>query len=195
MVDIFSSPPFYTYHVKIPTVDDPVPPEIQQNPKFWPYFNDALGAIDGSHIKFAAPASLHDIYQNHKGCISQNCLFACSFGLQFLYALTGWEGSATDAHLWDDATRNDFVVPEGKYYLADAGFGACDQLLLPYCGVHYHLAEWGCANVWYVIFLFKNTKYLIKYLTHSPTSKEELFNLHHTSAHNVIEHIFGVLKW
>ena len=46
----------------------------------------------------------------------------------------------------------------------------------------------------YVIFLFKNTKYLIKYLTCSPTNKEELFNLHHASAPNVIEHIFGVLK-
>ena len=32
MVDIFSSPPFYTDHVKLPTADDPVPPEIQQNP-------------------------------------------------------------------------------------------------------------------------------------------------------------------
>ena len=71
-----------------------------------------------------------------------------SFGLQFLYALTGWEGSATDAYLWDDAIRNDFVVPEGKYYLADAGFGTCDQLFLPYHGVCYHLAEWGHANVW-----------------------------------------------
>ena len=115
MVDIFSSPPFYTDHVKLPTADDPVPPEIQQNPKFWPYFKDALGAIDGSHINFAPPASLCDIYQNCKGYISQNCLFACSFGLQFLYALTGWEGTATDACLWDDAIRNDFVVPERKY--------------------------------------------------------------------------------
>ena len=86
------------------------------------------------------------------------------------------------------------MVPEGKYYLADAGFGACDQLLLPYRGVRYHLAEWGRANVRYVIFLLKNTKYLIKYSTHSPTNKEELFNLRHASARNVIERIFGVLK-
>ena len=45
------------------------------------------------------------------------------------------------------------VVPEGKYYLADAGFGVCDQLLLPYQGVCYHLVEWGHANVQYVAFL------------------------------------------
>ena len=147
MVDIFSSPPFYTNHMKLPTVNNPVPQEIQQNPKFWLYFKDALGAIDGSHINFSAPASLWDVYPNQKGYISQNCLFACPFSLQFYYALTGWEGSITDAQLWDDAISDDLVVPEGKYYLADAGFAACDQLLLPYWGVHYHLAEWGHANL------------------------------------------------
>ena len=66
------------------------------------------------------------------GYISQNCLFACQFSLQFCYALTGWEGSATDARIWDDAINHDFMVPKGKYYLADAGFPACEQLLLPY---------------------------------------------------------------
>ena len=54
MVDILSSPPFYTNHVILPNANNPVPPEIQQNPKFWPYFQGALGAIDGSHINFAA---------------------------------------------------------------------------------------------------------------------------------------------
>ena len=78
------------------------------------------------------------------------------FSLQFCYALTGWEGSATDAQLWNDTINDDLVVPEGKYYLADAGFGACDQLLLPYRGVCYHLAEWGRANVRYVAFLLLN---------------------------------------
>ena len=62
MVNISSSPPFYTDHVKIPITGDPVPPEIQQNLKFWPYLKDALAAIDGSHINFAALASFCDIY-------------------------------------------------------------------------------------------------------------------------------------
>ena len=42
----------------------------------------------------------------------------------------------------------DFHIPVGKYYLTDAGFPAYDALLVPYCGVQYHLAEWGCANSW-----------------------------------------------
>ena len=43
--------------------------------------------------------------------------------------------------VWDDAINDDLVIPKGKYYLADAGFAACDQLLLPYQGVCYYLAE------------------------------------------------------
>ena len=29
----------------------------------------------------------------------------------------------------------------------------------------------------------------------SPHDAKELFNLHHTSAHNVVKQIFGILKW
>ena len=168
MVNIFSSPPFYTNHVRLPNANDPVPPEIQQNPKFWPYFKDALGAIDGSHINFAPPASLCDVYWNRKGFISQNCLFACLFSLQFCYALTGWEGGATDAWVWNDAINHDFVGPEGKYYLADVGYPTCNQLLVPYWSVRYHLAEWGRANVQYVVFFYTKCKIINQISTPQP---------------------------
>jgi hypothetical protein len=61
----------------------------------------------------------------------------------FLYILSGWEGSVADAHVYHDAHITDFNIPPGKYYLADVGFAACDELLVPYHGVCYHLAEWG----------------------------------------------------
>ena len=44
----------------------------------------------------------------------------------------------------------DLRIPQGKFYLADAGFGVCDSLLVPYRGVQYHLAEWGRANIRYI---------------------------------------------
>ena len=139
MVAIFSSPPFYTTHVRLPTQHDPIPPEIQNETKFWPFFRDALGALDGSHIHSAPPASERPICRNRKGFVSQNCLFGCSFSLYFVYALTGWEGSATDAR------DHDLDIPAGKYYLADAGYPLCPELLVPYRNVCYHLAEWGHA--------------------------------------------------
>ena len=123
---------------------DPVPPEILNQPKFWPHFKDTL---DGTHIHSAPPTHKRAANRNRKGFISQNCLFACSFGLKFVYAYTGWEGLATDAQVYEGALSNGLVIPAGKYYLADAGYPCCEELLIPYRGRRYHLAEWGCAKI------------------------------------------------
>ena len=150
MLCIFSSYPFYTKYVLLPSVDDPVPPEIRHNSKFWPYFKDALGALDGSHIHSSPPAIQRSAYRNRKGGVSQNCLFGCSFDLQFVFAYTGWEGSATDARVYESALTDGLDIPPGKYYLVDAGFPSTNELLIPYRSIQYHFAEWGCANVRYV---------------------------------------------
>jgi hypothetical protein len=191
MLTIFSSPPFYTTYVRLPTAEDPSPSEIRDNPKLWPFFKDALGAIDGSHIHCAPPAIDRASYRNRKGFCSQNCLFACNFSLQFVYSLTEWEGSATDARVFEDACQHDLQIPATKYYLADAGFPLCDRLLVPYRGVRYHLAEWGRANVWCVTSM---TVSILLTSVARPRNMQELFNLRHASARNVIERIFGVLK-
>ena len=47
MMDILSSPPFYTMYVQFPS-GNTILVKIQQNPKFFPYFKDMIGAIDGS---------------------------------------------------------------------------------------------------------------------------------------------------
>ena len=49
-----------------------------------------------------------------------------------------------DACVYKDALLNGLDIPEGKYYLADAGFLCCEELLIPYHGRWYHLAEWSC---------------------------------------------------
>jgi hypothetical protein len=38
--------------------------------------------------------------------------------MRFLYVLTGWERSAMDTHVYEDAWGHDFTIPDGKYYLA-----------------------------------------------------------------------------
>jgi len=144
MLIAFSSAPFYTKYVH---QDSPLPPEIAENPKFFPYFADALGAIDGTHINCSPSAAEKEFARNRKGGITQNCLIACSFDLRFLYILSGWEGSAADAALFNDARTSDFHVPQGKYYLADAGFALCRELLTPYSGKRYHLKEWERAEL------------------------------------------------
>jgi hypothetical protein len=71
--------------------------------------------------------------------------------LQFVYAYMGWEGSATDAQVYKTALWDEFDIPPGKYYLVDTSFPSCNELLIPYHNVQYHLAEWGRTNVKYVI--------------------------------------------
>jgi hypothetical protein len=53
---IFSSPPFYTQYVRLTVASDPPPSEIRKNPKFYPFFDGAIGAIDDSHISCSCPA-------------------------------------------------------------------------------------------------------------------------------------------
>jgi hypothetical protein len=88
----------------------------------------------------------------------QNCLACCTFDLRFQYVLSGWDGSAADAAVFNNARQTDLTVLPGKFYLADAGFGACDALLIPYRRVRYHLAEWGRAAVRYASFVSCNTR-------------------------------------
>ncbi|KIN97793.1 hypothetical protein M404DRAFT_159553 [Pisolithus tinctorius Marx 270] len=53
MLFISSSSPFYSTYIKMPGAGD-VQPKIRGDKRFWPYFKDVIGALDGSHIH-AAP--------------------------------------------------------------------------------------------------------------------------------------------
>lgn len=153
MVGIMSCGEFYNRYVVLPDQDTPIPRKIRHNPKFR-FFKDAIGALDGSHIPISPPKDRRGLYCNRKGFLSQNCLFACNFDFKFVYALTGWEGSATDAKIWDEALAGgDFDIPDGKYYLGDGGYPGGRYILIPYREIRYHLAEWGQAKVRYVLHL------------------------------------------
>ena len=149
-----ASHPFYTAHVQLPDADSPIPPEIQNSHKFYPFFDGALGAIDGTHIRCTPSAADHDGARNRKGVLTQNCLAACSFDLRFTYVLSGWEGSTHDSTVYHDARQHDFYIPSGRYYLADAGFASSDALLVPYRNVRYHLCEWSRSKNAYVVHIF-----------------------------------------
>ena len=145
MLIFFSSAPFYTQYVHLPPIDAPTPPEILNNPKYFPFFKDALGAIDGTHINCSATAAMREAARDRKGGVTQNCLAICGFDMSFYYIFSGWDGSAADSTMFYDARITDLQIPAGKYYLADAGFPTCDALVIPKRGVRYHLAEWGRA--------------------------------------------------
>ena len=147
--------------------------------------------MDGTHINSCPSAADRHASHNHKGGVSQNCLACVSFGMRFLCFLSGWEGSAADAAMYAHSRLVDLTIPQGKFCLADAGFGIFDSLLVPYRGVHYHLAEWGCANTRYILYIYIKVRIFIL-PDFRPANCEELFNLQHASARNVVEQVFDV---
>jgi len=146
----FSSRPIYSTYIRLPDADTLIPPQIVEMTKLYPYFRNVIGAIDGTHINCHPSAADRDAVRDCKGNLTQNCLAACDFNMHFTYMLSGFQGSAADTHVYNVAHLTDFTIPPGKVYLADAGFGACNKLFVPYRGVCYHLAEWGRANQVYV---------------------------------------------
>ena len=61
------------YLIFVPAKEgDPVPTEIANSAKFSPFFNDCIGALDGTHIQAVIPLALQSPYRDRKKFISQN---------------------------------------------------------------------------------------------------------------------------
>ena len=157
---------------------------------YFKLFQDCIGAIDGTHIPAMVPGHEISSYRNRHGTISQNVLAACNFDLQFTYVLSGWEGSAHDSKILNNAISrtNGLKVPQGiffgvfifinymcwflsstcivgKYYLVDCGFPNRLQFLAPFRGVRYYLQDFHGQG-------------------RHPENARELFNIHHDSLRN-----------
>ncbi|KIM67423.1 hypothetical protein SCLCIDRAFT_40316, partial [Scleroderma citrinum Foug A] len=66
MVKIFTSELFYSKYISLASSTTDVHPNIVNNYRFFPYFKDAIGAIDGSHIPASPPLCDHATYRNRK---------------------------------------------------------------------------------------------------------------------------------
>ncbi|TYK04898.1 retrotransposon protein [Cucumis melo var. makuwa] len=74
---------------------------------------------------------------------------------------------------WEGFAADSWILR--YYYLCDAGYLNAEGFLDPYKGQRYHLQEWrGVKN--------------------APKNANEYFNMKHSSARNVIEHAFAVLR-
>ncbi|KAF7841837.1 protein ALP1-like [Senna tora] len=95
---------------------------------------------------------------------------------QFIYVLSGWEGSAAASRVLKSALSRPrgFKVPAEQYYWVDAGYSNAQGFLAPFKGQRYHLNEWREGR--------------------HPTNPREYFNMRHSVARNVIERCFRMLK-
>ncbi|WVZ78615.1 hypothetical protein U9M48_026298, partial [Paspalum notatum var. saurae] len=137
--------------------------------KFYPYFEGCIGALDGTHIRACVSAKMVDRFRGRKSYPTQNVLAVVDFDLRFTYVLAGWEGSAHDSFVLQDALSrtNGLKIPQEKFYLADAGYAARLGILLPYRGVRYHLQEFIGP--------------------HEPKCPKELFNHRHSSLRTTVK--------
>nr|XP_051228523.1 protein ALP1-like [Lolium perenne] len=140
----------------------------------WTWFKNCLGALDGTYIEVHVPKVDKPRFRSRKKEVATNVLGVCAPDMQFIYVLSGWEGSAHDGRVLRDALSrpNGLRIPRGCYYLVDAGYKNCEGFLAPYRSQRYHLNDW----------------------TNPPNTKEELFNMKHSAARNTIERTFGLLK-
>ncbi|XLR22465.1 hypothetical protein S83_050365, partial [Arachis hypogaea] len=111
-----------------------VPYEILNNSRFYPFFKDCIGAIDGTHSRVKVPRVDAPRFRGRKDHPTQNVLAACGFDMKFTYVLSGWEGTASDSRILKDALNREYPlrIPEGKFYLGDAGFMLKPGILTPY---------------------------------------------------------------
>ncbi|GAV82249.1 LOW QUALITY PROTEIN: DDE_4 domain-containing protein, partial [Cephalotus follicularis] len=154
----------------------PEPILENSNNNRWKWFKNCLGALDGTYIHVNALNCDKFRYRSRNGDITTNVLGVCSQDMQFIYILPGWEGSTADGRVLRDAIsrRNGLRVPQGHFYLCDAGYSNAQGFLAPYRGQRYHLTKFRHGP--------------------NPNTPEEFFNMKHSAARNVIERTFGLLK-
>ncbi|XLR18967.1 hypothetical protein S83_046879, partial [Arachis hypogaea] len=94
-----------------------------------------LGALDGIYIDVTVPEEDKSRYQTRKGKISTNVLGVCNRDMNFVYVLSGWEGSVSDSRVLRDAIsrRNNLMIP-----IVDVGYTNCKGFLAPYKQTRYH---------------------------------------------------------
>ncbi|XP_054820818.1 uncharacterized protein LOC129319776 [Prosopis cineraria] len=152
--------------------------KIQNDLLYWPFFKDAIGAIDGTHVPCVVSVVDKIKFIGRKGYATQNVMAVCDWDMCFTFVIAGWEGTAHDARVFDNAISTPSMhfphPPSGKYYLVDSGYPTLNGYLDPYRCERYHLPDFrrvaGFAN------------------------NNEVFNYYHSSLRCTIERTFEVWK-
>ncbi|XP_062166997.1 protein ALP1-like [Alnus glutinosa] len=144
-----------------------VAPHVSGDPKYYPWFKDCIGAIDGTHIKAEVPVEHQCLFRGRKNDCTHNVMAICDFAMLFTFVYVGWEGTANDGRVFKDAVT-------GHYYVADSAYPCTRGFLPPYKGERYHLNTYRNRPL--------------------PRGYKELFNFRHSSLRMIIENCFARLK-
>ncbi|XP_056844654.1 uncharacterized protein LOC130496551 isoform X1 [Raphanus sativus] len=153
-----------------------MPRETIQRRKLWymPFFEDCIGALEGTHLPVRPPSDNPEPYKGRKGELTINVLVICNLKMRFIYAYVGVSGKAHDTKvLTHFATHESFFLhpPDGKYYLVDSGYPTRTGYLGPHRRTRYHLDQFSRGR---------------------PLTNARVFNRKNASLRSVIERIFDV---
>ncbi|KAK5845700.1 hypothetical protein PVK06_001908 [Gossypium arboreum] len=118
------------YKLVIRLPDESIPSEIRNNPRFYSYFKDCIGALDGTQVRASVSLNIQGRFRSRKEGTTQNVLAAITFDLKFSYVLAGWEGSAHDSRILSDALSRPrrLRIPEGPENVKEL-FNLCHSSL------------------------------------------------------------------
>jgi hypothetical protein len=92
-----------------------------QSPRFAPFFDNCIGAIDDTHIPVVVPISKVVQHTERHGYTTQNVLSICDFDMRLTFVVAGWPGLVHGMRVFKDAIEKygDMFPhpPEGKFYL------------------------------------------------------------------------------
>ena len=95
--------------------------KIRNDRRYWPFFKNVIGAIDGAHIPCVVSPTEQAKFIGRKGYSTQNVMAVCDWDMCFTFVLPGWEGTAHDARVFYNAlTAADMNFPHpppGLFFL------------------------------------------------------------------------------
>ena len=123
LLNMLVSKEFYDHYVHLPKNE--VPPEILNNPKFFPFFKDCRGALDGSLLHAFVGKLALARYHCQKGFIATNlfatCLFCCEEATWPTHRIR-------PAHFWSKRQASTYTPPNLDAVQAYThGKQACEQ--------------------------------------------------------------------
>ncbi|KAG6466114.1 hypothetical protein ZIOFF_076065 [Zingiber officinale] len=100
-------------HIIRPYEHNGVHPRILHNLKWFSYFKNCLGAIDGTHVSAWAPTSIQTSFRGRKVIVTQNVMLVCDFDMLSTVVYTGWEETANDSRIQRNLQLR--IEEQGKY--------------------------------------------------------------------------------
>ncbi|XP_048605867.1 uncharacterized protein LOC125583276 [Brassica napus] len=121
-----------------------VSPILVDDPQYYPFFKDCIGALDGTHMPVRPPSVNVEPFRGRKGEPTMNVLAICNFSMKFIYAYVGVPGRAHDTKVLTYCAKEEASFPHppvGKYYLVDSGYPTRTGYLGPHSRTRYHLDQ------------------------------------------------------